>query len=170
MAIKKRLTESFKLVYPYDPALLVFTDDEMMDYLNKGRDLSLLNLDRCKEPPTIFKCKPLKPKYQYLLNNVKDGTLTFDQAWSVFRVHVEEVENFDGLEWTEGVDPQIKDDCEKLIHTDCLMDVASTIVRKAGDIDINFTVPVSFWGMRGKLRLLHASDVDTETANETTST
>lgn len=170
--IGKRLTERFDLVYIFDPALMAFTDEEIVNYCNKGRDLSLLDLNKCSEKPTIFSCDPLKTKYQYLLDNSESGIITLNTAWQIFKTHVKAAKRFDDdkgaplLEWTDSANPIIKDECQDRVPTDVVMDIAATIVKKAGDLTANPMLPGTFWATRARSRLLHANDAKTETAKD----
>lgn len=179
--LKKRVTECFELIYLHDPALDVFSEEEVVKWHNAGRDISMLDLKRCvSEPPTIFTCYPLKPDFQHILDadtvdELAHGKLAMGVAWNVFRTHVKAAKDYNDeqgkplLEWTDGAKPIIKDECLGNIDKDVLIDIALTILRKAGDIKANFTLPDTFWGTRIRSRLLRASDADTKTASETTS-
>lgn len=173
--LKKRLTDRFKVVYWNDDALHVFSDSELSNYLIKGRDISMIDLKRCTEPVTIFTCDPLRPKYQYLLDAMVGGKINSMAAWQVFKSHVRAAENFNDdhgkplLEWTDDPESMIKDDCMGSVDTDVLIDIASVIVKKAGDVTINFTLPDTYWVARARSLARHANDANTKTVSETNS-
>ena len=182
--IKKRLSDRFDAVYLYDPALLVFTDKELTDYAMKGRNIESLDLGgtagvlkRCKVPPTIFTCEPLKPKFQYLLKEIKslkdDEYLPVDVAWQVMCTHVKAVKNCEDehgtpmITWKDGGTEIIDFECEANIQTEVIQDIGTMIARKAGDQDINFSIQQGIlWARRARLRMHHADDANTETASE----
>jgi hypothetical protein len=176
--IKKRLTDRFDLVYLHDSALDNFDTDVVSEYHNNGRKIEDLfpnypKMDECPDDkPTIFSCDPLKPKYQYLIDQLDQGQLTLSAAWQVFRTHVKGAKNCTDehgkplLEWTEGNKPLIEKKCQENIDNDVLVDIATTIIRKAGDVAVGFTVPDTFWGTRARCLVRHAKDAATKTAKK----
>ena len=176
MAVKARLTKPFDVVYILDEAIVELGTDAITKYINQGRNIEDLDLKKCKEPASVFTCEPLKPEYQYLLNNLSDsGQLTIDEAWSIFRTHVKKATNYtDGgepiLKWEDGPNGLIKKECQAFVDIDLVRDIAATVVKKAGHVKVNFTAPVGLWAQIAKLQKRLADDAATKTASETTST
>lgn len=176
MTVKARLTKPFDVVYILDEAIAELGTEAIARYINNGRNIEDLDIATCKEQPSIFTCEPLKPEYQYLLNNLNsNGQLTIDEAWSIFRRHVKAAKNYTQengdpiLVWEDGPKGLIDSDCQKYVDIDMVRDIAATIVKKAGHITVNFTAPVGLWAQIAKIQEHHASGADTETVSKTIS-
>jgi hypothetical protein len=161
MALTKRCTEEFDLIYVHDPALAVLPDEMVSQWIVRGRNIEDLVLTRCEEQPTIFKCRPLQTKWEHLVDQVASGLS--GACWQIFKRHVVSVKNYSEngkpvVEWTDEDHKAVDDKCRENIPRDVVADIATTIVNKANEATQGFTLPDTFWGQRARFRMLRAKD------------
>jgi hypothetical protein len=170
MAIHQRLTAEFDLIYVHDEALISLPDDMVRQWIVKGRKIEDLDLTKCQEKPTIFKCRPLKTDSEHLADMVLSQASA--ACWQVFKNHVKAAENCNDphgkplLSWTDDRDPVLKDECRDVMPKDVVSDIAAVIIGKSEESSAVFTVPATWWGLRARSRMLHASTAGEEDASE----
>jgi hypothetical protein len=170
MAIHRRLTAEFDLIYAHDEALIDLPTNMVTQWYTGGRNIEDLDLTKCQVQPTIFKCRPLQTKYEYLKDEVLNGASS--ACWQIFRHHVKSAKNFldeNGkpiLEWEDEHDPAVKNECRNEVPHDVVADIASVIIGKAEESSAVFTLPRSFLEVRARSLMLRARDVAERIVNE----
>jgi hypothetical protein len=171
MAIKQRVTAEFDLIFVYDDALNDLPTVMVQEWIAKGRNIEDLNLKQCTEQPSIFRCRPLLTKFEYLKDRVKEGDPL--SCWAIFAVHVVGAKNCsdergrDLLTWDDSADRTIKDNCRDNIPSDVVVDIARVICGKSEEASAVFTVPDSFWATRARSQMLRAKDATSKSDAET---
>jgi hypothetical protein len=169
MAIHRRLTDKFDLIFLHDDALTSLPSEMVGQWHANGRNIEDLDLTQCTEAPTIFECIPLKTKHENLRDQVISGMSA--ACWQIFKHHVKGAKNCvdeDGrslLKWTDNANPVIEDDCRENIPTDIVADIASVICGKAEEASAVFTLQASFWEIRARSRMRLAKDAESKTAS-----
>lgn len=168
MAIHRRLTDEFELVYLHDEVLSDLPNDMVGKWHANGRNIEDLDLARCADQPTIFKCRPLATKYEHLREQVVSGAAL--SCWQIFKHHVKSAKNCTDengkplLEWEGDHDPTVKDKCREDIPADVVADIAMVICGKSEEASAVFTLPGSFWEIRARSRLLRVTDAESKDA------
>ena len=165
-----RPTEPFRVVCLSDPALDEVPAQKMIEY-GARRDISILDLDKLTQQPTVFECDPLKPEYEHLAA----GDMGPFEAWGIFSTHVRSIKPapVEIKYITRQGDKVIDPDAQKLISPRVYNEVANVIIQRADSdgADVPFSVQDTSWQtartQRAALRAMSART--TTTANETSS-
>lgn len=127
--LSERPNAPFKIVSEQDPALDVFDLDVLREY-RLSRDLAVLDLTKCADPPTVFHCSPLRVEHEHLTED--PGAL---QRWFLFSIYVSKIENAPAAwqieQYEEAGVIRIKDVCRERIPPDVVAEVAGVIVQRA---------------------------------------
>lgn len=160
--IKQRPTENFDVVYLYDPALDMVQDSIVEQYHKSGRDISVLgDLSSLADQPSVFTCRPLDVKHEHLIDLMQ--VQASSAGWQIFKHHVIAAQNLTDdngrpiLKFTDGINPEIKDECRELIPKAVVNDIVSVIILRATEIGLGFTLPAQYWAMRAQSKVRHAT-------------
>ena len=154
--LTKRTTDVKKFVYTLDPALDEVSAKKLHDYC-MSRNIDDLEIEKLKEKPTVFCCKPLMRRYANHVFNINA-----EDMWAIFCTHVVDIRNMEGLEWkdVDGEKALAATDCNwGAIGPEVISEIVKTIIEAAsrdGDL-IPFTPPgTSFLDRRIRSKHLRA--------------
>lgn len=138
MAFEKRPTQPVELVSIFDTAFILGFPEAIREKYVDTLDIRVLgNLEQMENKPTVFKCAPLKVKFEHMVYT------DYPDAWGIFSNHVQDVRYCGDISfsWSHGV---IDDDGRGLLAPRVVQDIAnqiSAIANKSGE-NFFFTPPV----------------------------
>ena len=155
--LKRKLLDSLGVVSLQDSALDSIDEKAINEY-QLSRDLTVLELDKLEEKPTVFWCSPLKRAYA--------DTAFAGGVSSLFRIfcsHVHRIDNLDcDLKWEDkGDDRRLMVDDHNWEHlgSEVIVEVAKVVIEASSrdGEHVPFSQPVTSLGERRiRSRWLHA--------------